>query len=401
MGMTVAQYNAVLKDVYQGPIRNQIRKQTAIYDRVKKVGEHIVQNGRQAVFPILLGWPQGIGAANDGAPLPDAGQSRYVDCLVPIKHTYARIQVTGPVMRASENNAGAFASVKSSEMQNQIDAFMRDYNRSICTGTGVGSLATVTADIAVGDTIITVDSTVNVFEGARYELWTNPTVGGGTQGETILVVSILSDTTFSIAAPGAANIYLAINVIKLIRKGAKEAEVLGISGLIDDGSNLSVLQGVDRTVERLWRSPVDDPGVPTVLTLDDLRSNKNKSEKAGGKPVVYTTYELMAAYEKICQEQKRFVNVMKFDKGFHREAISYDGAPIFNDEQMPAGYWVFADEKQLAFHQQMEMQWLAPAGSEMLPVSGFDMVEMILALDNQFGISRCNTSVSMRNRITP
>lgn len=400
MGMTAALYANMLKETYEGPARNQLRKETPMYDRIRKTADNIVGVGKDAVVPLLMARPAGVGARLDGKPLPTAGQSRYEKALITIKHTYARVQWTGPAARASESNKGAFAPVKSTEMQNTIDAFMEDFNRSACQNTGVGSVAALTVNAAPGDTTINVDDTISIQEGGFYEIWTNPTVGGGTQGETIQVYRILTDTTFSIAAPGLVGTYLIANTIKLIRAGAKEAEIMGMDGLIDDGSNLVICQGVDRTAERLWRSIVHDPGVDTALDINDLRAYSDKARNAGAKKLAYyTTRTLKAAYEKLCQEQKMFMDTMKFDKGAIQEAITYDGCPIFVDSQLKAGQWLGVEESHLMWNQLMDLQWLAPAGQSVLNVSGYDMVEMILCIDSEFAIDRCNTSFSLRHRV--
>jgi len=55
----------------------------------------------------------------------------------------------------------------------------------------------------------------------------------------------------------------------------------------------------------------------------------------------------------------------------------------------------------MTIHQQAGIQWLFYAGTEMIPVSGFDMVESVLVHDFTPGARRCNTSVSLRSLVAP
>ena len=355
MGMTMAAANAILKNIYEGPINNQLRSQSVIYDRWEKSSEHITQDGLQVVFAMLSGWPRGMGARLDGAPLPSAGQSTYRQCLIPVISNYARIQATGKSMRASQSNKGAFAPVWSQEKKNQVLGYIRDENRMFCRGNGVGTVATVTANITGGSTTtITVDSTVDIQPTDVFEIWTNPTPGAGTFGETIIVATVASDTTFTVAT-APVNSYTATNIIKLIRQGSKDAECVGESGIVDDGSNLITFQGLSRTVEPWLQSYVSDAGTSTTLSLPLMRSAKTRAEKAAAFPVIHTTFELRDAYLQLCQQQQIFMNTMEFDKGFHRKALTYDGLPLFPDEQMPTGYMNFVDESVMTIHQQKFM----------------------------------------------
>lgn len=400
-GMTMAAANALLKNIYLGPINNQLKTKSVIMDRWKKTARWITQDGLQVVFAMTSGWPRGQGTRPDGAPLPPAGQSIERQCLIPVVTNYSRIQSTGKAMRASQSNKGAFASVWSNEKKNQMLSFIRDENRMCCRGNGVGTIAAVSANITGGaTTTITVDSTVDIQQGDRLEIWTNPGPGTGTYGELVVVATVPTSTTFTVAT-AVINSYTASAVIMLIREGSKDSEPYGETAIVDNGSNLITFQNLSRTVEPWLQAYVDDPGTPTALTLADMRSAKTYAEKADAFPIIHCTYELRDAYLALCQQQNFSFNTMDFDRGFHRKAISFDGLPIFPDDQLPVGYMNFTDESQMTVHQQAEIQWGNYAGTEMIPVSGFDAVEAVLLHDFAFGATRCNTSYSLRNRVAP
>ena len=135
-------YDTVLKDFYEGPIREHINNNTKILKQVEKSKRK--WSGRQVLFPVHLRRNTGVGARTESGSLPVAGRQTYVDSKIKAKYMYGRITLTGAVIAASRGDKGAFASALRTEVDGMRTDLRDDMNRQ-CFGnnpgaTGLGDL---------------------------------------------------------------------------------------------------------------------------------------------------------------------------------------------------------------------------------------------------------------------
>src|SRR5476651_611172 len=136
---TLAAFDAALKDLYVGPIVEQLNQKTYLLDQIERDSDHIDHTGRRAVVPLHKNRNRGRKSIADGGTLPSAGAQVYLDAIIPLRyHTY-RIELTDQVVEASKTNEGAFASAIEVESKGVAVDMRKDINRQ-AFGQGTGQL---------------------------------------------------------------------------------------------------------------------------------------------------------------------------------------------------------------------------------------------------------------------
>ena len=141
---TLSAADAILKDMYVGPIIEQLNKKTYMLDQIERDSDHIDHTGRRAVLPLHTGRNRGRGARGSGGTLPTAGRQSYQDAIVKLTYQYAGIEIDDAAIEASKTNEGAFINLLQGETKGAAEDMKKDMNRQIF-GSGDGLLATVKA----------------------------------------------------------------------------------------------------------------------------------------------------------------------------------------------------------------------------------------------------------------
>src|SRR5215813_5160180 len=139
MAQDTVSFDAVLKDVYEGGIRELIPTKTKVLTWFED-GDSSAWTGREVVYPSRVGRNQGVAWASEMGALPQAGKQRYVDTRIGVRYLYGRITLSAQVMKATESNRGAFAPAFRQEMDGIINDLQNERGRSIF-GTGQGIYA--------------------------------------------------------------------------------------------------------------------------------------------------------------------------------------------------------------------------------------------------------------------
>jgi len=134
----LSNYSYVLKTFYLPAIREQINNATVLLNRLKRNTEDVA--GKDATIAAHYGRNLGTRALPDGGALPDAGYQKVITTIVPMKYNYGRITVSGPTIKATRTDKGAFAKAIDYEMKGLIRDVSKDINRQLW-GSGYGILA--------------------------------------------------------------------------------------------------------------------------------------------------------------------------------------------------------------------------------------------------------------------
>jgi hypothetical protein len=137
---TLANADAILKDLYVGPIIEQMNQKTILLDALERDSDHIAFQGRRAVIPVHKGRNRGRRSISDGGTLPSAGTQQYLDADIPIRFNSYSIEVTDAAAKATKGNDGAFIALLKSESEGVGNDMRKDMNRQFF-GLGNGVLA--------------------------------------------------------------------------------------------------------------------------------------------------------------------------------------------------------------------------------------------------------------------
>src|SRR6266540_6823537 len=156
MGATMTTVNALLKEVYEPDVQDQMNSDTTSFKRIEKTSEGTTNEvgGRYVTFPLRIGRNHGIGARNENEALPTPGQQKTTAARVGLKYLYGGINITGQALALADTNEQAFASALDEEIMGLKRDLAKDLNFQFY-GQGTGVRATEVSD---GVNTITVDT---------------------------------------------------------------------------------------------------------------------------------------------------------------------------------------------------------------------------------------------------
>ena len=234
---TLSQADAILKDLYIGPIVEQLNQKTYLLDRIERDSDSIDFTGRRAVIPVHKNRNRGRGAIAEGGNLPAAGFQQYLDAIVNIRTHAQAIELTDLSIKATQSNQGAFTSLLQSESKGAATDLRKDINREVF-GDGTGLLGTAAS--ASGQ-VITVGSTYDlqyIQIGDTVDLLVKST-GATTAGGTGLVVTARTPATPSITVTGTITTAGSIdNTYGLYISGDRSNEMDGLRNIVSTGRTL-------------------------------------------------------------------------------------------------------------------------------------------------------------------
>ena len=383
-GTTLTTLDDILKVQYLGPIRDQLNNSSVLYSRLEKNSDSVV--GKNFTIPLHYGRNEGVGARGEGTALPAAGNQAYKDCIVPMRYQYGRIQITGPTIKASRSNEGAFVRAVDSEMRGLEKDMKASMNRQ-AFGDGTGLLATVAAS-GSGTSTVVVDSTAKLRVGMPIDIIVK-TTGAATAGVAgTSVASITDTTTFTIAdtlagSPAATyGVYIA---------GSRNNEMMGLSGIV---SATATLQGLAVADYPWWKAKVlansgSNRAISDTLlqtAIDTLEANSS-----GMCTAMYTSFGVRRAYQALLTATKQLVNTQELKGGY--KAITYNDLPIIADKDAPANKIFVVDENELQVFRLGDFDWMQEDGAILSRVSGYDAYEAVLYVYQELGTSMRNAHV--------
>lgn len=384
MATTLTTLDAILKNQYIGPIRDQLNNSSVLYSRLEKNSDSVV--GKNFTIPLHYGRNEGVGARGEGTALPTAGNQAYKECIVPMRYQYGRIRLTGPTMKAARSNEGAFIRAVDSEMRGLEKDMKASMNRQ-AFGDGTGLLATVAAS-GSGTSTVVVDSTAKLRVGMPIDIIVK-TTGAATAGVAgTSVASITDTTTFTITdtlagTPAATyGVYIA---------GSRNNEMMGLSGIV---STTATLQGLDVANYPWWKATVlansgSNRAISDTLlqtAIDTLEANSS-----GRCTAMYTSFGVRRAYQALLTATKQLVNTQELKGGY--KAITYNDLPIIADKDAPANKIFVVDEDELQVFRLGDFDWMQEDGAILSRVSGYDAYEAVLYVYQELGTTMRNAHV--------
>lgn len=317
-GQTLALADAVLKDDYEGPVRDQMNQLCKLTAQVTKNRQDFF--GRQAIVPCHVGRNTGIGARLEGEVLPAAGAQGYIRQLIPCRSEYGKIRLTKQVISRMASDRGGFLNMVNAEMDGIKTDGARDYNRQLWgTSDGVVSKCgtTTAANVVVLDTLTTEQMLVTFAENSMR-------VDIGTVASPQLIaanrlVTAVDFTNKTITIDGAAVTTTSSHFI--FRQGAggsgaNQREVTGVQSIV---SNTGTLFGIDPAVYFQWQSIVDsNSGTLRPISEGLVAKTQMRANNRSGKDIDLLWCEdgVFRAFGNLLQGQKRIVNTQQLMGGY-------------------------------------------------------------------------------------
>lgn len=402
MGQTLSSFDDVLKVDYLGPIQDQINNSSILMSRLEKNEEDV--GGKNATVPLHTSRNSGVGARADGGTLPTAGNQGYESAVYNCAYNYARIQVSGPTIKASRKDKYAFVKVVDAEIQGAVKDLKDDINRQL-HGNGTGVLGLVNGDPGTGTTL-TMDNpgTMYLQKNMLVQLVDPASTTAGDFRANVGTKVVSSKTSTTAVEVSAAFHADAADNDFVVRAGNFRLEMMGLKGIVDDadpGTSFTV-GGIARATagNEWWKANVlGNSGTARKLTLDLMQQTWDMAEEEGGEiSLIMTDRTQRRKYLALVKADGRFVNTMKLDGGF--EGLEYNGKALVVDRHSLPGRMYFIDESTLALYRMSDVSWMEEDGAILSRVSGADAYEAVLFLYATLGSRACNRSSLLEDLIT-
>lgn len=362
MSATMSTLQAILKNFYIGPIREQLNNATVLLSNLKKSSKEVV--GEQVVLPLHVGRNWGVGArgTTGTATLPTARNQQFTKAYFTTKDVYGRVQISGKTIRATKTDKGAFQRATETELKGMVSDLSSTINRQLY-GTGDGVLTQCNGGAT--SATVTVDSTQYLEAGMYVDI-------GGDTG--CLINSVDSETQITLSA----SITYADNDNILITGTSSTDELNGLA-LITDSSG--TLQNVPPSTYTIWKgveSGSDASAVP--LTEDDMQQVQDQIEENGGKVnMIVTSYAGRRQYINLLTSQKRFTTPQsgKLKGGY--EYVDFNNIPVTVDRHCQRSatttrmYFLSLDN--IGIYRMADFEWMQEDGAVMARQVGASATE--------------------------
>jgi hypothetical protein len=405
---SIASQFPILKNYYAGPIVSQFNESLPIYKGAEKGKEK--WNGQQVIRPIKTIRNQGIGATSDGGTLPKIGQQTTKQAIIAAKYNYLRFGVTGPMIKASQGQKGAFISAVEFEMSEGLKDLQWDVGRQLAWK-GDGCLCVVSAN-AVATNVVTVkhrDTASSLASAEGPEKFLDIGMSLDFIDSNSNVVASSASIT-AISGQGTATVTLTLDSVVtvstnnlVIRSGSNGNEIQGLLTSLDGGT--STIYNIDRSVSIQFQGNNTDNG-GQALSLNVMQQTLNNARRRGGGKisVVYCDFDSERYYNRLLVADKRYIGEkVKGDGTFTSKEevyLAYSGAPIMADQNCPTRFF-FISEDNLKKYVLAELEWADETGAYMIAQTSADSFEARLRLFANLFLEKPSASACLQNYISP
>jgi hypothetical protein len=335
---TLATADAILKDLYRGPVIEQVNYKTYVLDMIERESESITADGRRWVWPTHIAGNESTTAISEGGTLPDADTQDYLDAIDKIRYFAASMEITDAAMKQAKGNEGAFVNL----LDNDTKLLAKDFRKRINTyvfGDGTGVLATLTNSPAAANNF-TVDRTQYLKVGQKIDVL-NKTTGAGTA--VGVVITAINRTTKTVTV--SANISATTTTDGVYIAGSRNLVMPGLQNITGQAR---ALHGIDSSAagNEAWNGNRKAAGGNIAgedlyeQLADDVGSNGD-----GEVELFLTSRGVRRRLANTYQSMKMFNDAKAVEIHGGYTAIFVNEIPVIIDDDTPKG-WIFALRKE-------------------------------------------------------
>lgn len=388
---TLSVVDAILKEVYEDRIRDQLQSEVITLKRIERTTEGVTNEvgGKYVTFPIRVRRNHGIGARGENQALPVARSQKYKSARINLAYLYGAVSISGQTMELADKNFQAFASAMQQELEGLKQTLVKDTNRQVY-GTSRGVLATATAVATANQ--VTVDTTQYLEVGMFIDIV--DVVNDAVHGSNREITAI--NTSTKVVTYSGADVTTDAIGDHLVRTGSLNQEKVGFEEIVDD---VGTLYNIDPSAEPVWKSVINaNAGTNRALSeglmikmVDDIRTN------GGRTTVVFASLGVRRAYFNLLVQQRRYVNTKTFEGGFNGLEFTTDwgDVPVISDFDCQPNRMYFVNEKELKLYQEGDWSFMNRDGSNWQRVittaGNFDAYEAMMFKYCQIGTHRRNS----------
>lgn len=360
-GTDTAVFDDVLKVVYGPGIAELIPTKHPALDMFAE-GDSSAWGGKYVEYPVNVARSEGAGYASEGGLLPSAGREKYADMRIGCRFQYGRITVTAQVLKQSQGNKNAFAAAMEREMAGVIKTMAADRGRAIMhDGREILALVNGNATSATQ----TVDSPGGVAGSVNGSRFIRPgmivgCINPATQDVRASTVATIQSVTangnqvvLDASKTWVDNDYIVrftTTTATSVTDTSYGKGIMGLLGLIDDGTYVATLHNINRTTYPMFASKVITSVGP--LSADVFQRGIDVAEEVGDGDVsdFIMHHSVRRAYLALMDADRRYSggDLNKPDAGTAAARkggrVTFGGIPITEEKYSPYGI-VFGVDK--------------------------------------------------------
>ena len=316
--------------------------------------------GGGKMLTVHYGRNVGSAAGSESLTLPTAGKQAYLQANIPMRYNFHQISLTDVVLQASKRSKEFLVNV----LESEYDGAKADMQRQLSRqgyGIGTGEIALVNGAVSSGTTI-DLDTPMVGKDPTDY-IEIGNMIGFGTGTTNIgTVASITDGDTFTVSSAVTVADNAAIYIASTSSQTNENYEMMGLKGLIDDGSNVTTLEGLSRSTYTWWKSYVNDNTTVRSLTDALLHTTWIQAQKKGNTKYILTSWDVQSAYGQILTPDRRYTNGdMQLNGGF--KGVDFNGVPMVADYDAPYDEAYFIDPTTLSVEELAPISFLQEDGS--------------------------------------
>lgn len=280
-GFSTSEISGLVKRVYDDYVEKMQNLKARSLDEVAKSLKQYSPGGEGFFGAINEYGNESVGAINESESFRTIDSESYQQWKVTPKVLVAPVEFTGLAAKVADSDEEAFASSVVDALDMARERLLSDENRQFF-GKGTGDLALPATAVASNATSFEVDNVqylranmvIDIFNGATKTV----------DSLRISDVDIANKVVYLAASLGAAIITTDVIVKENIRDSAPDdgKEMMGLRGIVDDGTDLTTFQNLDASSKRIWRSTRIDASSAN-LTSDLLQRLIDDVSITGGE----------------------------------------------------------------------------------------------------------------------
>lgn len=391
MPQTVSTYDAALKDHYLPHAIKVLNNKTRTW-KWMKLGEG--QNdigGRQILTYAHTGRSGSVGFMPAGATQPTSGNEVRRQVAVPYRQLWGFVRFNKDVVDQSRSPSMSWERAAASEMKAMTKNMMRQAEIAAWgIGSGVIGQIKTTATSATQTLRLITDTAGTGFNsnvGTRYFY----------PGMYVDILQAQTPTAFRVQGAKVLNVNPSAGTLTLDQSVACTAGdsialsypsntdvsddlPMGIPGLIDDGTYVGTIHGIDRSQtddRQNFKANVINAGTDNVttgaLTTDMLQQAEDLADENGdGEPVCWWSHHSTAReYIKLTQRDIRYERPATYDPGAGKRSsgdgpiktrIAYNDVPIYKGREVPYQTMFCMAEGSVARYPVTDLAWVTADG---------------------------------------
>jgi len=363
--ITIESTESALRNIYLDVVVNDINTKTNPF--LTMIGKNTKDvQGREIKGVIRYGDGGNVAAGREDGELPVSTNSKYAEMNVPLKNLYGTFQITDKAIRASQNNAGAFANLLSGEMQNLVSTAQASLNEMLY-GNGMQVLAYTTRHSFI--------STVRSFRvplrfidnlkvGDAISFYTSNNARVNVVGGDIIIATINRETGDCTFATGALPTNTRHERLYIVKAGSENDNLVlnGIDSLFMQNNRI---YNVDTDLHRgikpfLQAFDVSLTEFANVITEDAVLTFMDGYEQhcMGNPADIILTHPMVrkAIFENL-KSYRSNIDVTEMAGGF--KAFSFNGIPLYADVRCKAGTLYTLSSDSFGMQQLCDWTWLS------------------------------------------